>query len=272
MSSDRKKPEVCYITPEMDDDFEAAIRLGADAGVKVVAVRSKVLGHSLEYLSDDEIARTQAVLDQYGMRVGEVLTPVGKCDIEDESAVAKHLDVLRRSVGVARGLGTVNVRVFPFRRAGFSEYEPSRLDEYLERIVAHLRPMVEIAEAGGVILCFECVGSTLARTSKEIGRVLDALGSPDSVAAIWEVDVGAKDGEPVKEGYPHIRGRIRDVHVKPNAKGHLDPIDDGMGTYREALQLLAADGYDGLVTIEHWKSQAGTLQGIRELQAVVESL
>lgn len=267
-----KKPEVSFITPEMAEDFEDAIRLGVDAGVRTVAVRSKVFGRNLENLSDDEISRMVAILDRYGVRVGEVFTPVGKCDIEDELAVAEHLEVLRRSIRVAKALGTVNVRVFPFRRAGYSEYEPSRLDEYIERIVENLKSMVQIAEAGGVILCFECVGSTLARTSREIRQVIDALGNPDSVAVIWEIDVGAKDGETVEEGYPHIRGMIRDVHVKSNSEGHLDPIDDGMGTYQKAFQLLAADEYDGLATIEHWKSQEGTLRGVRELKAVVENL
>jgi sugar phosphate isomerase/epimerase len=175
-------------------------------------------------------------------------------------------------VEVAGELGTKNVRVFPLRRAGFSEYEPSRLDEYIERIVEKVKPMIEIAEAGGAILCFECVGSTLARTSREIRRVVDALGNPDSVAVIWEIDVGAKDGESVREGYGHIRGMIRDVHIKSNAEGHMDPIDGGMGTYKEAFQLLAADGYSGLATIEHWKGRDGTLRGIRELKAIIEGL
>lgn len=271
MNKHRKRPEVSFIVPEMAEDFEDAIRLGVEAGIHTVAIRSKVLGRNLEDLNDDEVARIEAVLNRYGVRVGEIFTPVGKCDIEDASAVAEHLEVLCQSVHLARALGTVNVRVFPFRRAGYTEYEPSRLVDYIERIAENLKPMVQIAEAAGVILCFECVGSTLARTSREIRRVIDALGSPDAAAVIWEIDVGAKDGESVEEGYPHIRGMIRDVHVKSNAAGHIDPIDNGMGTYRKAFQLLAADGYDGLATIEHWKGPENTLRGIRELNGLIES-
>jgi sugar phosphate isomerase/epimerase len=272
VNNNRKRPEGSYIIPEMAENFEDAIRIGADAGVSTVAIRSKVLGRNLEDLTDEEIARMKEILDRHGVRVGEVLTPVGKCDIEDASAIAEHMKILHRSVRLAQALGTVNVHVFPFRRAGYTEYEPSHLDGHMEQIVDNLRPMVQIPKAAGVILCFECVGSTLARTSQEIRRVIDALGHPESVAVIWEIDVGAKDGESVEEGYPHIRGMIRDIHVKSNTDGHLDPIDNGMGTYRKAFQLLAVDGYDGLATIEHWKGQENTLRGIHELKALIESI
>jgi uncharacterized protein with GYD domain len=180
-------PKVSFIVAEMAEDFEEAIRLGVDAGVNNMAVRSKIFGRELEDLSEAEVDPVNAVFDRYGVRVGEILTPVGKCDIENQSDFEDHLEVLRKSVRLAQAFGTVNVRVFPFRRAGYTEYEPSRLEEYLEHIVENLRPMVQIAETGGVILCFECVGSTLARTSQEIRSVVDALGHSDSVAFIWEM-------------------------------------------------------------------------------------
>jgi hypothetical protein len=65
---------------------------------------------------------------------------------------------------------------------------------------------------------------------------------------------------------------VRDIHVKPNKGGHMDLIVNGMEKYREAFELLSGDRYEGLATIEHWRSQEGNLRGISELKAVVESL
>jgi len=70
MNKLRKRPEVSFIVPEMAEDFEDAIRLGVDAGVRTVAIRSKVLGRNLEDLNDDEVARIGGVLNRYGVRVG----------------------------------------------------------------------------------------------------------------------------------------------------------------------------------------------------------
>jgi sugar phosphate isomerase/epimerase len=92
------------------------------------------------------------------------------------------------------------------------------------------------------------------------------------VGVIWEIDVACKDGEVPSEGYPHVRGLIREVHVKPNPNHFTDPADGDMDVYERAFRLLAEDGYDGLATIEHWKSKEGTLEGIHWLKELLSML
>ncbi len=52
----------------------------------------------------------------------------------------------------------------------------------------------------------------------------------------------------------------------------MDPLDAVEGTYEDAFRLLAADGYDGLATIEHWKGQEGTLRGIAQLKQLLDRI
>jgi hypothetical protein len=46
---------LCYITGETSDDFEEALRLGAEAGVNTVQLREGIFGKSIDQLLDDDI-------------------------------------------------------------------------------------------------------------------------------------------------------------------------------------------------------------------------
>ena len=54
------------------------------------------------------------------------------------------------------------------------------------------------------------------------------------------------------DGYSHIKGLVRHVHVKPNSEKNLDPIGDTELHYKQLLETLAADGFTGAASIEHW--------------------
>jgi sugar phosphate isomerase/epimerase len=251
--------DVSYITAEMSEDFERSVRLGAEAGVSVVSVRSKAWGKAIEDLSDDEVARTRDVLAEHGMRVGMLLSPVGKCDITDDAAYAKHEEILQRTIRLAYALNTDAIRVFPFRPPNPTPFRDSRFDEYRSRIAERWEPWARIAEDAGVQLCFEWVGTTTVLTCEQMRQVVDDLGAPDHLGVIWEIDVSAQSGESPDAGYPHIRGLIRDTHIKRFGSGATRE------EYAAAVRLLAGDGYDGPLTVEHWGGEAETLAGIAQV-------
>lgn len=258
--------EVSYISAEMSENFEQAIRLGAGAGLSAVSLRSKVFDKSIEDLTVDEVQRARDTLVDHDMRPGMVLSPVGKCDIEDDAAICAQGDILQRTIAVARGLETSTIRVFPFRPPDPVPYGESRLREYGERIVECWTPWLEIAAEAGIDLCFEWVGTTLALTCGQIRQVIDALGSPDHFGVIWEIDVSAQAGESPDVGYPHIRDLIRDVHIKRFGEGATHD------EYAAAFRLLHTDGYEGPLTVEHWGTENETLEGIAEVQKLIDEL
>ena len=98
--------QISYITAEMNDDFARAVEVGARAGVEVVSLRSPVWDEELESLNGEQINRVRATLDAHGMRPGMLLSPVGKCSIVDEKKIAASEDKLKRTVELARCLGS----------------------------------------------------------------------------------------------------------------------------------------------------------------------
>ena len=258
--------QLSYITAEMHDNFAKALEAGARVGVEVVSLRAPVWDSHLENLDDDQVRRICDLLAARGMRPGMLLSPVGKCNIADAARVTKNGEILKRTFDTAHRLGSNQVRVFPFRAPAQVAFGPSQLDGYFDQIVERWTPWVEWAAAAEIVLCFEWVGSTLVLTSQQMRRVIDALGSPAHVGAIWEIDVSAQAGEDPSQGYPQLQDLVRDVHIKRFDGGATRP------QYLDALRLLQRSGYAGPLTIEHWGGEVETLAGISAVRALLEDI
>ncbi len=230
--------KLCYITGEMSDDLDEALRLGVEAGVDTVQLRKGLFGKNIDQLEDDDIPRVKDVMAKYGVRVGMLLPPFAKCDIEDTETVSLQHDIFVRTVEIAHALDTDLVRAFPFQSETGERWKPPPLEHYLDRIVENLIPSVRHAEAEGITMCMEVNGGTIGVTEEHTRQVIDALGSR-AVNAIWEIDSGSHLGLPPTRGYQHLKGLIRDVHVKVNTKGELDPIWDTGETHADVVRCLA---------------------------------
>lgn len=256
--------KLSYINSEMSDDFEEALRLGAEAGVTTVNLRKNIFGKDIEFVGEDEIHRAKMMLAKFGMEIGVLMPPFGKCDINDPGIIREHHEIFKRVVDTAHSFGTSLIRCFSFTGAG-----PETFDDHLGRIVDNLRPAVDRAEAENVIMCFEVVANTIGRTAAHTRKVVDALDS-SAAAAIWEINVSWNGGEKPSEGHPHLKGHIRDIHVKPNSAGELDPVGESGETYADIVRWLSEDGYAGVITIEHWPGTEGTLKGLAQFGDVLQ--
>jgi sugar phosphate isomerase/epimerase len=261
----------CYITSEMSEDLEEALQLGLKAGVDTVHLRKGLFGKEVQQLENEDLPRVQDTLGKFGAKVGVLMPPFAKCDIDEPDTINKHHDIFARTVKTAKALGTTYVRCFPFTGADDTEYSASRLDDYIGLIVDNLSPSVQHAESEGITMCFEVVNNTIARTAADTRKVIDALDSP-AAKVIWEIDTGWRVGEAPTAGYKQIKGLIRDVHIKPNDKNDMDPAGDTGENQSDAIRQLHADGYEGYVSIEHWKGSEGILRGLRQLTDVLETL
>ena len=255
----------------MSEDLEEALQLGIEAGIDTVHLRKGLFGKEIQDVTPEDIPRIQDTLGKFGARVGVLMPPFAKCDIDETDTISQHHDLFTRTVETAKALGTDLIRCFPFAGANDTDYSPSRIDDYLGRIVDSLRPSVRHAESEGITMCFEVVNTTIARTAADTRRVIDALDST-ATKVIWEIDTAWRVGEPPSEGYNHIKGLIRDIHIKPNDKGEMDPVGDTGEKHANVIHQLHTDGYDGYITIEHWKGKKGILKGLDLLTHTLQSL
>ena len=281
--------EASAINNEISDDFDDAVRVTVELGVRWIDV-ARVHGPWVTSLGDGEIAAMRQTVRAAGLRVGSIDGPAGRRCLFGRRAYEEETRDLRRSLELARSFDAPYVRIFApeFSEPPRSLPRPD-LDAHLNEIVDVLRPWAEEAAAAGVTLTVETEGVTYTGTCAETRRVVDAVGHP-ALAVLWDVTNSWRLEGAHPAGYPHIRGLVRRLHLKdarldpgnPNRVLETVPLGAGDVPYRRLLGDLLADGFSGCAAVQthlygrdpdKWtKLRAATIGGLRHLQGLLQEL
>lgn len=263
----------CFFTDEVSPDIEQSCLAGRAAGAQAVELRSAIYGKRIDQLTADELADLAAVLRRHDLATACIASSFGKCELDDDAEWREHQDILCGSIRAAHALGSDVIRVFPFWTPGRRDHPRPGIEAYLDRIAARLGWAVRLAEAEAVTLCFETEAATHSGSCREVRAVLEALGPSPALAVAWDANnAWYADAEEPLQGYERIRGRVRHLHVKPNAAGNIDTVDSSAVSYRQVLAAMLADGYAGAASIEHWGSPEAMLAGIGQLRRLLDDL
>ena len=240
---------------EIDPDpaVQAAVLLAL--GASHIEVRS-AWGTNVSELEPEQVARLKGILDEKGLKVSAVASPIGKVDVS--LPVEHELERLRRIISVAKGLETGYIRIFSFFRADGRSAEDIRDD-----VMVRLGALAALAEESGVVLLHENEKGIFGDTPE---RVLDIMTTVDSPALriAWDnanfVQVGVK---PFTEGYAMLRPYLEYFQVKDAvaATGEVVPAGEGDGELDATIAALKADGFSGFASLEPHLASAHELGG-----------
>ncbi|MET4134875.1 sugar phosphate isomerase/epimerase family protein [Pseudarthrobacter sp. PvP090] len=240
---------------EIDPDpaVQAAVLLAL--GARHIEVRS-AWGTNVSELEPEQVARLRGILDEKGLRVSAVASPIGKVDVS--LPVEHELERLRRIISVAKGLEAGYIRIFSFFRADGRSAEDIRDD-----VMVRLGALAALAEKSGVVLLHENEKGIFGDTPE---RVLDIMTTVDSPALriAWDnanfVQVGVK---PFTEGYAMLRPYLEYFQVKDAvaATGEVVPAGEGDGELDATIAALKADGFSGFASLEPHLASAHELGG-----------
>lgn len=269
------------ITDEISEDFDHALRVCDELGIRDVELRS-LWGTSIVDHDSATLDRIAAALAAGGMGVVAIASPFLKCHIGDDSGAtgrthsaretsrADQWDVLERSFAVADRLGAPIVRTFSFWRVDNPE---SVRDEVLEV----LRDATERTRAAGKLLGLENEHACNVATGAESDWMLERI--PDrTLGLIWDPGNEAALGSvPYPDGYELVRHRIHHVHLKDaKAIAHdttFTTMGEGAIAYEEQFRALAEDGYDGVLSLEtHYAVDGDRERATRDCAAAVRVL
>lgn len=236
-----------------DPSVQAAVLLAL--GARHIEVRSS-WGTNVSELTPVDVVRLKALLDEKGLKVSAVASPIGK--VEVSLPVEHELERLRQIISVAKGLDTTYIRIFSFYRAEGQSQEDIRED-----VLTRLSALAEEAAAAGVVLLHENEKGIYGDTPQ---RVLDIMTSVDSPALriAWDsanfVQVGVK---PFTDGYAMLRPYVEYFQVKDAiaATGAVVPAGEGDGELDATIAALKADGFAGFVSLEPHLASAHELGG-----------
>lgn len=240
---------------EIDPDpaVQAAVLLAL--GASHIEVRS-AWGTNVSELEPQQVAALKEILDEKGLRVSAVASPVGKVDVS--LPVEHELDRLRQIISVAKGLDTKYIRIFSFYRA-----EGQGQEEIREDVMTRMGALAALAEESGVVLLHENEKGIFGDTPE---RVLDIMKTVDSPALriAWDnanfVQVGVK---PYTDGYAMLRPYLEYFQVKDAlaGTGEVVPSGEGDGELDATIAALKADGFTGFASLEPHLASAHELGG-----------
>ena len=241
---------------EVSQDLSRAIALAKEFKLHGLEIRS-VWDKPPDQLDDNDAAKIRAALGEAGLECYSIASPFFKCDLDSEDEHKQHLDILRRSIRLARALGTNNVRGFTFWRKPSPTFEEVR-----STIIQKFREPVSIIEGEGIYVLIENEASTYIASGMKLRRFIEDLGSPN-VRVTWDPCNCLFDRTsepPYPDGYEAVKDFIRLVHVKDAVRvdderiGEHVPVGEGDAGLKELFSRLKRDGYEGYLSLEtHWR-------------------
>lgn len=279
--------KLSVITDEISMDFEHALDVMLEYGAKGAELRS-LWGTNIVDLPDDQIERAKKALDDRGMVVSCIASPLFKCDLWEtegsavgrthqaqDRGLSQQIAVLERCIHLSGVFETPFIRIFAFWKRG------DLTDNTEKEIISVFEDPAVRAEKADVILALENEHSCYLGTGSEIARVIKAVNSP-GLRAVWDPGNAFCAGEvPYPDGYEAVRDYIVHVHIKDvvweNDKPKFVCIGDGNIDYDGQLRALIADGYDGYLSLEtHYRpggiSEEGSRQCLASLKEMLEKL
>ena len=234
-------------TDELGLPFMEALDVLASWGLTHVDLRGGIFGRGIGSLSDEQLTRVRAALDERGLKVGALESSLAKVHLPDANRRAAEAEKLEGLIRAADALDCRLVRAFFFwqpedEQAGMLAVQPDQLQLVLDAFM----PLAERAREADMVLAFENCGVT----TDEVIAVLNAIGEPRWGLA-WDVHNGWFGSElATTDPAAYITGlcpHTRLVHAK--AQGAVAALGDTI-PYDQVLQALDNQGLQGPVSIE----------------------
>jgi sugar phosphate isomerase/epimerase len=240
---------------EIDADPVVQLAVLQSLGARHIEVRSAWNTNVLD-LDNDQLGRLSTLLNERGMAVSAVASPIGKVDV----SAPFDAEVARLATGIraAQSLGSRYIRIFSFYRKEGIAAETIR-DDVLER----MRALADLAEREDVVLLHENEKDIYGDTPGRVLDIIESVGS-DALRVTWDsanfVQVGVR---PFTEGYAMLRPHLEYLHVKDAVAetGAVVTVGAGDGELVQTLAALRDDGYSGFASLEPHLASTSSLGG-----------
>lgn len=240
---------------EIDPDPEVQCQVLDGLGIRYLELRSAWDVNVLD-LDDDQVAEVGRILGAHGIGVSSIGSPIGKVNVTEDFDA--HLRRMERAVEVARMLGAPYIRVFSFFLTA-----DQRPEDHRDEVVRRMSALAERAAAGGVVMLHENEKEIFGDLPERVHDLVTAVDSP-ALRLAWDAANYVQCGVvPFPDAYRLLRPYTDYIQVKDAvlATGEVVPAGEGDGRLAETVRALAADGYDGFVSMEPHLSSAHHLGG-----------
>lgn len=236
-------------SPSVEGQIAAMRRNGLD-GLEIRGVD----GENVSSISPEKAREVRRKLDDAGLCVWSVGSPIGKIGIEGDDFDA-HLEQLRHTLEIAQILGAARLRMFSF-------YIPAGKDPALYRgkVLDRMDRMLRVGEGSGVLFCHEnekgIYGDNAARC-EDLHRQFPALHG------VFDPANYVQCGQDTWAAWERLHGFVDYLHIKDAlADGSVVPAGHGQGNVKRILDAYRAQGGEHLTVEPHLQ----VFEGLKELE------
>ncbi|MEL7497984.1 MAG: TIM barrel protein [Planctomycetota bacterium] len=223
----------------------------AALGLKYFSIRFVDAGNGIKnvmLLDDDELSFVESKMNEYGLSVSSLGSPIGKVKLidQDDGTTTPYRpfdaylrEEVPRACELTNRLGAKLIR-------GFSFYHPrgSNLEDHFSQAVDQIGKIVDVCDAHGLTYGLEVEANLVGQTGELLARVHEAVNH-DAMLLIFDggnlVTMGFSEDEVVSQfkamkpglGWLHVKDfanpnpGTRIEHVDEEALKHFVPADVG---------------------------------------------
>ena len=212
---------------EACDALEGQIAALHRNGLTCIEPRS--MGGNMVKKTDEELYAIRKKLDDAGITVPSLGSPIGKFDITGDFDV--HLEEFKRALRACEILGAKRMRIFSFF------VEQDQLAQYRDEVMRRMSVLLEMADAAGVTLCHENETGIYGQNPEEVKDLLENL--PGLRGIFDAANYVRHDQDPIK-GFEATAPKLEYIHVKDAlfSDHAMTPVGEGDGQYKEILSRV----------------------------------
>lgn len=213
---------------EAGNSLDEQIKALVENGIHYIEPRN-IDGKCIIDFSDEELLEIRKRLNENGIRVGSVGSPIGKYSITDDFDA--YLPKVKRTIEVAKLLGTKYVRMFSFF------VKQDELAIHRDEVIRRLREMVKLAEAEGVVFCHENESKIYGQMPNE---VKDILTSVPGLGGIFDAANYRMNNADTLEGIGATLINFKYMHIKDAiySEQTIVPAGEGEGRIADVIDVI----------------------------------
>ena len=210
-------------------------------GIENIEIRG-VNGKNVSVLTENEVKEAKKILDDYGIEVSSIGSPLGKIDIKGD--LNGHYETAKRVYETANILGAKNVRIFSF----YSKETP--FDKCKSEVYAGLEKLVGLSESAGLTLCHENEARIYGESPEKCFEIAEYFGG--RIKCVFDMGNFVLDGYEPLSAYKLLFDYIEYFHIKDAFyTGAIVPAGKGEAKIKEILDNYKENGRkDAFITLE----------------------
>jgi sugar phosphate isomerase/epimerase len=218
--------KISAFADEYADPFAEQLQALKQLGITNIEIRF-LNGKNISTLEKNEIAEAKRMLDDLGIKVSAIGSPLGKIKLDAD--INSHLETARRVFEAANLLETKFIRMFSF-------YAPDgkKISEMKSETLDPLEKFVVLAREYGVILCHENEANIYGDTPERCRELLDYFGG--ELKCVFDMGNFVLEGVEPYAAYSLLREDIAYFHIKDAlSQGAIVPAGKGEAKIKEIL-------------------------------------